>query len=331
MMSNTREFVIDVEGLDELEAGSDDDLEYMNDPLGLLAGMESMLSEIDRRREELRKMEENFGSYTFEFAEDKLDIDKVVYFITSETTPAEFYNFITQGGTNCMICINGRGGRCNWPILLAACDCQNLELVALLLAADVSPNQCLRDGTRALDIAREANNEKLIQMLKAAGAIDGIPKYSPTIADYHQQVRDAVISNDVETCRKLLEEHAHEIYLPSIVIDFSHYCTRQAVMNGNFEMVRLLASHGDDFIESDHISNKSNIDIAREAGYTDIANYLIEKQRTFYQKLRDLSKAEQPRKTSVHCQFFSSSDKAELHDNADVAEMKRSASPGVNL
>ena len=307
-MSSTRIYPIDVES--EVMSDSDDDVSPQERQL--MAELDKLEADMKRRRDECDEFLEPVIKW-------KINANKVTDFITSKTTVQEFYDFVTQDGTEFNYCLNASESRCGWSALLAACDEQNVALVSALLAAGANPDQCRRDGLRPLDLAIAAKNEKLTSIFQAAGAHAGIDNHAEDIVHYREQLREAVINNDIAAARKLLAEHQNEIDLLSVPIGYDHYCTRQAVMGGNLELVKLLVEHGDDYIEDDHMSGKSNITLARELGCTEIANYLEQRQRDVYQKLREQIQVKTPQATTgtVHNFFPAADSSASLLERAD--------------
>lgn len=293
-MSGSRIFTIDVDAdLDEsysdneeiLNLCGEDDIDRDDAEVKKFkAKLSDIFADIDSKRSEfLEMLKEDYVAPSM--PKETINADTVCNFIQADTSVEDFYHYVTRNGTEFEYCLNARESRGGHSALLVACEVANLALVAALLAAGVSPDQCLSSGVRPLDIAMQSNNNELIALLVRAGANKGFDMYATAVSESHHQLSKAVEANDVVAVSAILAAHQHAINLASIVIKLSHYCTRQAVMNGNLDLVKLLVEHGDDFIESDSIHGKSNIDVARDAGFDDIAAYLENKQREMYQKL----------------------------------------------
>lgn len=307
-MSSSRIFTIDVDAdQEESSSESEETTDFTaKDNLRLLdAEFGNLFAEIDKKRAQfLETLQEGYVAPPVR--KEIISADKACYFIQSETSVQEFYDYVTHQGSDFNYCLNARESRGGYTVLIAACAASNFALVSALLAAGVSPNQCTKTGERSLDFAVAEQNERLIGLLTSAGAKRGVEIYADYISKLRSQLLDAVVANDIVATKTLLAEHQNEIDLPSVVIKMSRYCTRQAVMSGNLDFVKLLAEHGDDYMEIDGMNEKSNIEVAKEAGFDEIADYLEQKQREVYQQLHAQIQVEKPQATTgtTHA-FFS--------------------------
>ena len=174
----------------------------------------------------------------------------------------------------------------NSTALAIACEVENLPLAAALLAMGANPNRINIGNRKPIGIAKELQNQALVDLLYAANAKDDFNPNNPENIKYARDLKDAVVKNNIDEARKILTEHGEQLDLTKIFIKMSHCCTREAVQNGNLQMVQLLAEYGDDYIESTVRANENNISLAREKGFADIADFLEQKQRAAYDILK---------------------------------------------
>lgn len=247
----------------------------------------------------------------------------VASFIKKNTTVKEFYDYITCDETDFNYDINDRG-RAGSTVLKNACELQNIPLVNALLIMGANPNLANDGELTPLFEAIQSGNLETVKLLRQHGArLDSLDinyfdlaknRHSLDILDYltstqtdferetankkrlrkaasldhayliRSEFKRAIEANDVETAEKLLSDN--NINLKQVCFNATDYATRFAATRGNMEMVKLLVKHGDFIIESDHLTGISTPQAAKNAGHSDIAEFLETTQRERYQRLK---------------------------------------------
>ncbi|STX55778.1 Ribulose-5-phosphate 4-epimerase and related epimerases and aldolases [Legionella beliardensis] len=179
------------------------------------------------------------------------------------------------------------------------------------------------------DFKDKANNKNLGKNVLSKDLIDSINSegrneiYQKTVREIvrkKEDIKQAVINNDLHQLKLLLEGDKDLIKVDLSSTYFMSGClTRFAMRHNNLEMVKLLIKHGD--LSLEHTLEKTIAEEARERGFTSIADFLDNHVASAYQSLLNDAKIQERQKNKISLHLFfedekpqsSSSDEGQTH------------------
>lgn len=198
-----------------------------------------------------------------------------------------------------------RGGE--YTPLDDAFKCYNLELIQLIVEnggityrnidkyieeiasklLNLNPLECLKNEdlkNNLFSIKEYLQQDQIRKKIQLPKEINHDEQYK-----LHEAVREGLRNGDVEQVKSVLQGNFSSAIYATCNDTLEGTCLRRAVINGQFEMVKLLVQYGGQIIEDDGYEDEgvTTIMAAHQAGHAEIGEYLEKVQNSRYERLRE--------------------------------------------